>query len=167
MQPLATPAHRLHWIPIAPSWLVAGGLALLTAMPHKLPATARQAMQKPLGLAAFAAIVAWLYTVHPVLSIALALLVVSVNLHRHVEGFANPPTFIKDKVAKKSVRWYDEDVLMEDPHMIQDRTEENTLLKDHVDEQEAHPWFSESTLEEHPTGIQERTVSDPNRTPDY
>jgi hypothetical protein len=169
MQPAAPPApHRLHWIPIAPSWIVSGGLVLLASMPHKIPATGRAFLTNPLGLLIALAGAAWLFTKHAVLGVATGLMIASVWLHRAVEGFANPPILIKDRVKPKSGKWFQESVLQEEPVGIQDRTEENTFLQDEVSPDErAVRWYDEDALDQHPIGIQERGVTDTDRDPDH
>jgi hypothetical protein len=51
-----------------------------------------------------------------------------------------------------------EEVLSEDPHGIQERTENPTLTYDEVTDQEAGTWFGEGALDEHPVAIQERGI---------
>ena len=169
MQPASAPAsHRLHWIPIAPSWIVSGGLILLAAMSHKIPAKGRAFIYNPIGAVLAFAGAAWLFTKHPVLGIATLLLIASVLLHRRVEAFASPPIFIKDRIKKSSHHWLQEDIMSEEPTLIQDRTEDNTFLSDKVspEERSAH-WYDEEALGEYPTGIQEKGVTEPDRNPDY
>jgi hypothetical protein len=170
MQPAPPPAHRLHWSPVAPSWIVSGGLILLAAMPHKIPAHARAFVRQPLGFLLAAAAAAWLFTKHAVLGVAALLLIVSIPLHGSVEGFANPPIFIKDVVAKKKDKrqWFDENMLAEEPHMIQERTDDSTLLHDEVSpEERAVVWYDEEVLDEHPAAIQERALGETDRYPEY
>lgn len=173
MQPAGTPApaHRLHWSPVAPSWIVAGGLVVLAAMPHKLPPHFRAFVRQPLGFLLAAAAVAWLFMKHSVLGVACAMLILSVAIHRAVEGFVNPPILIKDIVQKppqKQQRWYEEAVMSEEPAMIQDRTEESTFLHDEVSPDErAVAWYDEEALNQSPLAIQERGVPDIDRYPDY
>lgn len=175
MQPAATPVspHRLHWSPVAPSWIIASGIVVLAAMPHKLPPHFRAFVRQPLGFLLAAAAIAWLFTKHLVLGVACAMLIISVVLHRAVEGFVNPPILIKDVVQKpvqqqKKQLWYEEAVMSEEPTMIQDRTEESTFLHDEVTpEERAISWYDEEALNQSPLAIQERGVPDTDRNPDY
>lgn len=158
----ATPvqvAHKLHWIPVAPSWLVASGIVLLAAMPHKVPFTFRSMVATPLGSIVLLGLSAWLWTLKPVLGIALALLTASIYIRSRNEGFLAAPVLIKDRVRKDGTRWVGEEILSEDPHTIQERTEEPNLLVDEVSGEESRPWFAESSLGETSEAIQERPVS--------
>jgi hypothetical protein len=172
MQPVPPPAHRLHWSPVAPSWIVAGGLVVLAAMPHKLPPHFRAFVRQPLGFLLAAAAVAWLTTKHVVLGAACAMLILSVVIHGVAEGFVNPTILIKDAVKKpkeeKPRRWYEEAVMAEEPTMIQDRTEDNTFLHDELSpEEKAVAWHDEEILHQSPYAIQERGVPDTDRYPEY
>ncbi len=161
---------RLHWIPVEPSWLVAIGLVLLAVLPHQIPPTLRRLLSHPIGaillLLVAAAIGVWYKK--PVLGAALLLLVAAVQIRDRThprEGFA-APILVKDRRPKGSVDWFVEDTLGEDPHGIQERTEEGGFLYDEV-EGPSRPWFVESTLNERPLAVQERTVTagDPHDTP--
>jgi hypothetical protein len=168
MQAAPPPAVRLHWIPVEPSWLVAVGLVLLAALPHQIPATGRRVLTHPVGALLFAAIAAVVWWSHPVLGTAMFLLVAALRLRPTTEGFA-PQILIKDRVRPKGPRWHQEEVMMEEPTMIQERTADSGgFILDRVSEEEAKPWFVESTLEENPAAIQERPVrpADPSET-DY
>jgi hypothetical protein len=175
MQPIATPipAHRLQWSPVAPSWIIAGGVIVLAAMPHKLSPHFRAFVRQPLGFMLAAAATAWLLTKHVVLGIACAMLILSVVIHRAVEGFANPPILIKDVIKrplsnKQQQHWFEESVMEEEPAMIQDRTEESTFLQDIVSpEERATTWYDEQALHQNPLAIQERGVPETDRNPDY
>lgn len=151
--------HRLHWIPVAPSWLIAGGIVLLAAMPHKVPASFRSLIATPLGSIVLMGLSAWLWTLKPVLGIALALLTASLYIRSRTEGFIGAPVLIKDRVRKDSAKWVGEDIMSEDPHTIQERTEEPNLLIDEVSGEETRPWFAESSLGEASEAIQERPVA--------
>ena len=160
MQATPTPvAHRLHWIPVAPSWLIAGGIVLLAAMPHKVPAAFRSLTATPLGSAALLGLSAWIWTLKPVLGIALALLTASLYIRSRHEGFLSAPVLIKDRVRKDGPKWIGEELMSEDPHTIQERTEEPNLLVDEVSGEETRPWFAESSLGESSEAIQERPVA--------
>lgn len=171
MQTAAPPVPpRLHWSPVEPSWLVAIGIILLTVLPHQIPRPVASVLRHPLGAilaVALAAAVAW-YGRKPVLAVAIILLVAAIQIHRNQEGFA-APILIKDRRKDNhESRWLSEEVLNEDPHGTQERTEEGGFLYDEVQHGgEERPWFVESTLDEHPQAIQERPVStaDPHDTP--
>lgn len=159
MQTPAPVAPRLHWIPVKPSWLVAGAIVLLAAMPQKLPEKARTLVATPLGLIIVVGLAAWIWTMSPTLGTSLLLLIASVYIRSRVEGFMTAPVLIKDRVRKDSSKWLVEDIMSEDPHGIQERTEEPNLLIDEVgDDAEAHPWFVENTLGEATEAIQDRPV---------
>jgi hypothetical protein len=170
MQPAGTPAppNRLHWFPVAPSWIVSGGLILLAAMPHKIPPHFRAFVRQPLGFLLAAAAATWLFTKHTVLGVAALLLIISIPLHGAVEGFANPPVLIKDVVKQKPQRWFEEHVMAEEPHMIQERTEDSTLLHDEISpEERATVWYDEEALHQSPAAIQERALGETDRYPEY
>lgn len=173
MQPVAPiPSHRLHWSPVAPSWIIAGGVIVLAAMPHKLSPHFRAFVRQPLGFLLAAAAIAWLFTKHVVLGAACAMLILSVVIHRAVEGFATPPILIKDVVKRSQTEnrqpWFEESIMDEAPTMIQDRTEESTFLQDVVSpEERATTWYDEAALNQTPLGIQERGVPETDRNPDY
>jgi hypothetical protein len=159
MQATPAPIHRLHWIPVAPSWLVAGGIVLLASMPHKVPVSFRSLAATPLGTTALLGLSAWIWTLKPVLGIALVLLTASLYIRSRTEGFMAAPVLIKDRVRKDGAKWLSEDIMSEDPHTIQERTEEPNLLVDEVSDEEARPWFVEDTLGESSEAIQERPVA--------
>jgi len=172
MQAAPPPAPpRLHWGPMEPSWLVAVGLALLAVLPHQLPRPVRVFLQHPAGAALLLAVAAavGIWYKKPVLGIAILLLVAAIQIRTRAfptEGFA-APILVKDKIAQKEKsRWFVEETLNEDPHGIQEHTDEGGLLYDEV-QHPAKPWFVENSLGEHPAAIQERTVSeaDPSDTP--
>jgi len=70
----------------------------------------------------------------------------------------------KDKVRKERQLWFEEEIMSEDPHGIQDRTENPNLSYDEVTEGESSPWHGERVLNEHPEAIQDKAV---NRVPEY
>jgi hypothetical protein len=137
-------------------------------MPHKVPV---HGLRHPLGFLLAAAAAAWLLTKHTVLGIAALLLIVSVPLHGAVEGFVNPPMLLKDVVKsskQRPARWFQEDVMSEEPTMIQERTEESNLLHDVVSPDErATVWYDEEALQQSPSAIQERALSESDRYPEY
>lgn len=158
MQAPPPPQLKLHWIPVEPSWLVAVGLVLLAALPHQIPAAGRRLLEHPVGALLLAALAAVVWWHHPVLGTAMFLLVAALRLRATAnEGFA-PQILIKDRVSPRRSRWFQEEVMMEDPHVIQERTQESGFILDRVTEEEAKPWFVESTMEETPVAIQERPV---------
>jgi MFS superfamily sulfate permease-like transporter len=177
------PPHRLHWIPVDPSWLVSVGLVLLAVLPHQVPATFRRAMRAPLGAILFGAATVWVWTMKPVLGIAmgifLAAMVIYVGRHEIREGFSisvkadnalalsyeiregfhnSTPTLIRDRVPPKSHRWFQEVVMQEKPAVIQERTESGRITVDTVTEHDATPWHDEPYGAPH--AIQERAAPD-------
>ena len=164
MQAAPPPAtHRLHWIPVEPSWLVSVALVLLAVLPHQIPAYIRGFLGSAGGALLYAGATAWLFMKTPVLAVAMALLFVGVwtySSSHTVERFTAPINLVKDRVddQERRRRWFQEEVLSEDPHGIQDRTENPDLLYDEVSDQERHPWLSEEMLNEHPQAIQDRPV---------
>ena len=153
-------AMRLHWIPIPASWVTSISCILLAALPHQIPAYIRVALLNPIGAIAFAAAAIWTITRVPHLGFAMLVLLAGLWLTgRRVEGFENP-FMIKDTVTKpqKRNRWLQEDIMTEDPHSIQERTDSPSLTQDEVTGPETQQWFSEEVLDEHPTMIQERPV---------
>ena len=173
MQAPPPPPIRLHWIPVEPSWLVAGGLVLLGSLPHQVPAAGQRMLSSPIGALLFAALSAWVAWRAPVLGAAMFVFLAGVviagrreeefttsdrrggTLHAS-EGFAGRAEVLnKDKVTKKQ-RWFVEDTLEEKPTGIQDRTEGPALTFDDIDH--PHAWEVEQVLEENPVAIQERPV---------
>jgi hypothetical protein len=168
MQSAAQPtATRLHWSPVPASWLVSAGLITLAALPHQIPTPLRRGLRHWLGAVAALAVATWVARSTPVLAMAILLLVVSVAL---TPASAEPfviQTLRKDTVTphQKQRRWLSEEILSEDPHGIQERTDTPDLLLDLVGDDEKHAWLDEATLGEHPLAIQERPVgsaSDPD-----
>ena len=100
------------------------------------------------------------------------MLILSVAIHRSVEGFASPPILIKDVIKRpqteKQQPWFEESVMDEAPTMIQDRTEESTFLQDIVSpEERSVSWYDEEALNQIPLAIQERGVPDTDHDPNY
>jgi hypothetical protein len=164
MQAPPPPVLRPHWIPFEPAWIFVGGLILLACLPHQVPVTGRRVLAHPIGVLIGIALAAWLFffAKTPVLGVALFLFVAAVHLYSRqlpvTEGFHAAPILVKDKVSEKKPRWFQEDVMMEDPHGIQERTEEGGFLVDEV-APGGHRWESETTMDEHPAAIQERPVT--------
>jgi hypothetical protein len=150
---------RLHWIPVEPSWIISAGLILLAALPHQIPAYIRNFLTSSAGGLLYAAAAIWVLYKKPVLGVAMLLLIVGLRLsHARGEAFI-APVLNKDKVSAKPRRWFQEEVFSEEPHAIQERTEEPAITYDEVsgEERGAH-WYSEEALQEHPAAIQERPV---------
>jgi hypothetical protein len=100
-----------------------------------------------------------LYAKTPVLAIALLLFIAGVHISTHLkEGFHSAPILVKDQVPSKKPRWFQEEVMSEDPHGIQERTEEGGFLVDEI-VSDGNKWEVESVLGEEPTAIQERPVA--------
>jgi len=148
-------AHRLHWIPVEPSWLVSVCIIVLAVLPHQLPRSLTQGLQSHLGGLIFAALSLFIFWKKPVLGTALLLLLAAVRSASYLEGFVASPTITKDTVTK-SKRWLVEEVMDEDPHGIQERTDGPGLLFDTV--KGNHRWGAEEELGEYPEGIQDRPV---------
>ena len=157
MQASPPQPHRLHWIPVDPSWIVSAGLVILAVLPHQIPATFRRAMRAPLGIVLFGAATAWVWTLHSVLGIAMAIFLAAVVIYGStVEGMASP-ALVRDKVSgKNGHRWFQEVVMQEKPKMIQERTETGRISVDTVSESDATPWHDEP--EGAPIAIQERAA---------
>jgi hypothetical protein len=163
MQAPPPPVLRPHWIPFEPAWIFVGGLTLLAVLPHQVPRTGRRLLASWPGVILGLALVGWLfyYAKTPVLAISLLLFVAAVHIstyNKQIETFHAAPILVKDKVDTKKPRWYQEEVLMEDPHGIQERTEEGGFLIDEV-APGRHHWEVESALGEQPAAIQERPVA--------
>lgn len=173
MQAPAPQPIRLHWSPVEPSWLVAAGLAILTVLPHQIPAPFRKFLRSSIGALLFLALAIFVSGFTPVLGVAMFLLMVSVRLQGpRVEGFAPgsqglaaramhegfyAPTLVQDAVRERKQRWQNEEIMSEDPHAIQERTDSPGIIVDTVSEP-AKRWFSEEIMEETPLGIQDRPV---------
>jgi hypothetical protein len=153
-------AMRLHWVPIPASWIISIGCILLAALPHQIPTYIRMVLLNPMGATAFAAAAAWVTTRVPHLGVSMLILLAGLWLTgRSIESFENP-FMIKDTVTKPQRRnkWIQEDIMTEDPHSIQERTDSPSITQDEVTGPEKQQWFSEEMLDEHPTMIQERPV---------
>jgi hypothetical protein len=131
-------------------------------LPHQVPAYIRGFLGSAGGALLYAGATAYLFMKSPVLAVAMALLFVGVWTYNRspVEQFTASLNLVKDRVdvQERRRRWFQEEVLSEDPHGIQDRTENPDLLYDEVSDQERHPWLSEEALNEHPQAIQDRPV---------
>lgn len=159
------PPPRLHWSPVEPSWIVSIGLVLLAVLPHKIPRSGRTFLQHPAGAVLFAAASVFVAWKKPVLGMAMFVLLAGVIVgNGSVENFA--VVLNKDRVAKNlpKHRWYEEEVMTEDPHGIQERTENASLNYDEVSDHESEPWFGERVMDEKPEAIQEKPVGS---IPDY
>jgi hypothetical protein len=159
---MQAPPHtpmKLHWIPVEPSWVISAGLIILAALPHQIPAYIRAFLMSSAGALLYAAVAVWVLYKKPVLGVAMLLLIIGMHLtNKWGEGFI-APVLNKDKVSQKPRRWFSEEVMSEEPHMIQERTDDPAMTYDEVSLEEAGArWHSESTLEEHPMAIQEKPV---------
>jgi hypothetical protein len=152
------PPTRLHWSPVPPSWLVATGLVVLAVLPHQVPTAGRRVLSHPIAAALCAVGAAWLFWQHhPVLGMALLIFIAAVYIQsRTTEGFS-APVLNKDQVTQRR-RWLGEEILSEEPHAVQERTDNPSITYDKVDPEEATPWFDETTMNRHPEAIQERPV---------
>jgi len=161
MQPPSPP--RLHWIPVEPSWIVAAGLIILAALPHKVPATGRYILRHPVGAVLFAGLSIAVTMKVPVLGVAMLLFLAGVWFMRSDRAEAFTPTVLNKDQVQPSVkiprrsRWFEEEVLSEDPHAVQERTDSPTLTYDKVEG--SNKWWAEDVLDETPLAIQERGVS--------
>jgi hypothetical protein len=130
-------------------------------LPHQVPATFRRAVKAPLGLLLFAAAAIWVWTLKPVLGMAMIIFLAAVVIYQSqhtmlTEGMTTP-ALIQDKVSnKKPQRWFQEVVMQEKPKGIQERTGNGRIIVDTVTEHDATPWHDEP--EGAPMSIQERTV---------
>lgn len=156
---MQTQPHRLHWIPVEPSWLVSGGLVLLAVMPHQIPLAARQTLRNPIGALLAVMLAAWTARQSPVLAAAILLVLAGVwTMPSPSEPFIATLVLNKDEVERKR-HWLGETLMSEEPAAIQERTDAPAILKDEVGHEEAKPWYGESAMDEHPRGIQERPVA--------
>jgi hypothetical protein len=156
---MQAPPLQLHWSPVPPSWIVASALIILAVLPHQVPVLGRRLLQNPMGALIWIAGAVWLFTQRgsPVLAIAALMFLTGIYLMPRGEGFV-AEILNKDKVRSQSRKWLGEEILSEDPHGIQERTENPQINYDEVTADESHPWFVEKTLGEHPIAIQERPV---------
>ena len=151
----------MHWFPVEPSWILSVGLIVLAALPHQLPLPVSFGLRTGLGATCFALLSAGVMWKKPVLGMAMFILLAGTWMSNYIEGFAGKKegftaNIIKDAVQNKH-RWLSEEIMNEDPHGIQERTEYN-MINDDVTEQDAQPWLVEDVLGETPMGIQERPV---------
>ena len=158
MQAPQPQSARLHWIPVPPSWIVATGLVLLAVLPHQIHMSGRRILGNPIVAILGIAGAGWLFWQHhAVLGMALLIFLTAMFIHANTtEGFS-APILNKDTVTKKR-RWLGEEILSEEPHGIQERTDNPAITYDKVEPDEATPWFDETTLNQHPEAIQERPV---------
>jgi hypothetical protein len=154
-QPSLSPINRIHWIPVEPSWLVSVCIVILAVLPHQLPRSLTRGLQSNIGGLLFAAGSLFIFWTKPVLGTALLLLLAAIRSASYLEGFVATPTITKDAVAKPT-KWLVEEVMDEDPHGIQERTEGPGILFDAVKPNQR--WGSEEALDEYPEGIQDRPV---------
>jgi hypothetical protein len=150
--PYVHPAARLQWFPVEPSWIVSGGLLLLTVLPHQIPKQMFRFLASRAGSILFAALSVFVFWKKPVLGMAMFLLLLGVRTSRYVELFGSLKVN-KDIIGRKH-KWFQEEVMMEDPHIIQEKTDGPGLVLDEVTE--GTRWFGEDTLGEMPKGIQDR-----------
>ncbi len=157
------PIQRPHWIPVNPSLLVSVALIILAALPHQVPAYIRRALTGRVGAALFGILsVAVFWHKHALLGMAMLIFLAGIYLSSSfTEGFA-AEILVKDRVARKR-RWMGEEILSEDPHGIQERTEDQAINLDEVGH-DGEQWFDENVMDVHPTAIQERVSISP---PEY
>lgn len=115
-------------------------------------------LSQPVVAALFAVGAFWLFwRHHAVLGLALLIFLVGVLFRsRTTEGFS-APILNKDRVTQRR-RWMGEELMSEDPHAVQERTDNPAITYDKVEPDEATPWFDETTLNRHTEAIQERPV---------
>jgi hypothetical protein len=155
MQHIAPPTHRLSWFPVHPSWIVAIGLSLVAVLPHQTPLPIYRALRSRIGAMLFAALSIYVFWNIPVLGMAMMIFLVSLQLNTYVENFV-PNILSKEKITNKR-KWLQEEILMEEPESIQDRTDSPGILIDEVTG-DSKRWFVESAMGESPIAIQERPV---------
>jgi hypothetical protein len=154
MQALPPPTHRLSWFPIHPSWIVSVGFSLFAVLPHQTPLYIYKALRSRIGALAFAALSMYVFWNIPVLGMAMIIFLVSLQMNTYVENFSSMIT--KEKVSTTK-RWFQEEVLMEEPTFIQDRTDSPGIIMDEVTG-DSQKWMGENILGESPLAIQERPV---------
>jgi hypothetical protein len=143
---------------VEPSWIVASGIVVIAALPSQLSPQITGFLQSGIGITAVLALAVWLFRKRPILTAALLMLLFATNVNT-AERFT--PTINRDTVERPQRRkWLQEEVLSEDPHSIQERTEGPAILYDKVTEQESSQWHDEETLGQNPSAIQERPVPD-------
>lgn len=150
---------RMHWAPVEPSWIVSLGVIVLAVLPHQIPRAGREAINHPIGRLLFAAFAAAVWYVKPVLGISLLIMLAGIILHVSsptVEPFA--ATNLNKERVQISHKWFDEEVLREEPRAIQERTENPVMSYDEVVDHDTNIWHSERTLHEQPKAIQDKAV---------
>jgi len=120
-----------------------------------VPASGRLFLRHPVGGLLFAAAATFVFWKTPVLGIAMYIFLAGIILMHDREPFAT--NLNKDKVMKNQ-RWFEEEVLSEDPHGIQERSDDN-LTYDEVTAQDSKQWQDESMLGVKPLAIQEKILS--------
>jgi hypothetical protein len=139
-----------------PIWMVSVAIIILAALPHQLPIPMTWGLRTNIGRI-LGLVLALATGYHrPILGMAIAILLISTNMSEYVEGFTQ--SISKDRVERKQ-RWTSEEIMLEEPEAIQERSE-TMLLKDTVTAQDAKPWEDERTLDINPKGVQERTSPD-------
>ena len=153
---------RLHWSPIAPSWIVSIGLVLLAALPHQIPVAGRSVLTHPIGAIAFAAISSYVAWMAPVLGAAMMIFLAGILMdtmrRRRTEPFAATNLYKERVQDRQKHRWFGEEILAEHPKAVQQRTENPTMTYDEIVDHETPLWQDELMLNEHPVGIQEKPV---------
>lgn len=157
------PPLRLHWSPVEPSWIVSAGLVVLAVLPHQVPPSGRRVLEHPLGGLLFAALSAYVAWRIPVLGAAMFIFLAGIVLHPRPKEPFTAMILNKDPVQRRH-RWMNEEVLNEDPHGVQERTENPVLNFDEVMDDQVQQWHGEQELGEHPHAIQDKAV--PN-VPEY
>ena len=151
---------QLQWAPISPSWLVSIGIVVFAVLPHKIPLIGIQMLTHTTTRLLLAAAAAYIWVLKPVLGTALFILLASCMILPNVESFSSDlVNLIYDSVPRNPTqkRWLVEDVLVENPRGIQERTGETNINYDEVPEEGAI-WESERIMDEHPTAIQDKPV---------
>ena len=156
MNPQPPQPLRLHWIPVAPSWIISAGLILLAALPHQVPQTAHRLLANTIVRIMCAAATIYVWMKAPILGTAMGILLISMILMPVSEGFVIT-NLNHDRVKKKRTHWFIEDALAEEPMGIQERTEETNLNYDDVSDK-CGAWQAENIMKENPMGIQDKPV---------
>lgn len=131
---------------------------MLAVLPHQVHGKTRRILGNPIVSIMGIIGAGWLFWCHhPVLGMALLIFLIAMFIQANTtEGFS-APILNKDIVTKKR-RWLGEELLSEEPHAVQERTDNPAITYDKVDEDEAAPWFDEISLDRNPEAIQERPV---------
>jgi hypothetical protein len=134
-------------------------LIVLAVLPHQIPESGRHVLEHPIGTLLFASVAAWVTWKVPVLGAAMFLFLAGVRLHgpARLEPFA-ATNLNKERVPTPERRWLGEELMSEEPHAIQERTENPNLSYDKVTDQESEQWLDERMLDEHPYAIQDKAV---------